>query len=141
MSFKSAQESGRSMVEMLGVLIVASVLTIGSITTFQYARNLTTANTIISEVRMRLAALSRHGASKNEATSLQTLKGFQKKPNEDKILNKYEVTLSQPEGEKPTLILSNIPTDLCHLLEAKTNSHCDDQGRIQFGLSSLNVIK
>ncbi|MBR6411668.1 MAG: hypothetical protein IKS41_00715 [Alphaproteobacteria bacterium] len=93
-SFKSKQESGRSVVEMLGVIIIAGVLTIGGIGTYRYAVDSSHANTILSEARMRMVALSRHGAAKDEATSLKTLKGFWKTPEGDIILNKYQITLS-----------------------------------------------
>ena len=136
-SFIKKQESGRGMVEMLGVLAVVGVLTIGGINGFRYARDTIHANTIISEVRIRLMALSRHGASKDRAASLQTLKGFRKKSSEDKILNKYEIDLDQPNNEGPTLIINNLSSGICTQLKAKAGIDCDPQNRAHFDLSFL----
>ena len=148
--FKVKQESGRSMVEMLGVLVIIGVLTFGSITGFQYASDSTQANTIISEIRMRLAALSRHGASKNESVSLRTLKGFWKKTNGDFILDKYEVTLSQPSDEEPTLSVAGLSIGVCNRLKARTElpiklnnedrsvAVCEKINTAQFDFSLLN---
>ena len=152
LSFKSEQESGRSMVEILGVIAIGAVLGVGSIALFQYARDTIHANTIISEVRVRLLALSRHGASKNEAISRQTLKGFQKKPDQDLILDKYQVTLSQPLGEGPTLNIGGISPSICKRLKSiitvpiKINdaelsiAECQAENIAQFDLSFINEI-
>ena len=146
--FVTKQESGRSMVEVLAVVAIMAILTISSINIFQYASNAVYANTIISEIKMRMVALSRHRASKDEATSLQTLKGFQKTPGTDSILNKYPITLFQPAGEKPVLIVSEIPLRICNQLKSKTNipmklndgeQPCGDSNTASFDFSVLGV--
>jgi len=51
-------ESGRSMVEMLGVLAIAGILTIGGIAGFNYAMDRAKANDILDGVNKRAVALS-----------------------------------------------------------------------------------
>ena len=136
-SFRSEQESGRSMVEMLGVITISSVLMVGGIYLYQIARNAVLTNTIISEARIRLLALSRHGASKNEAASRQTLRGFQKKPDQNLILDKYEIDLEQNE-RGPILIIKNLPTVVCAQLKVKADIDCDNQNQARFDLTFLN---
>ena len=51
-------ENGRSMVEMLGVLAVAGVLSIGGVAGYRYAIDKMNANDIINEVRKRAVTAS-----------------------------------------------------------------------------------
>ena len=55
---KSDSESGRSMVEMLGVLAIMGVLAIGGITGYRYAMDKYNANEILNEVRKRAVTAS-----------------------------------------------------------------------------------
>ena len=50
---RRTNESGRSMVEMLGVLAVIGVLTLGGLAGYNYAMNKHRANTILNEVNLR----------------------------------------------------------------------------------------
>ena len=54
----SGNESGRSMVEMLGVLAIMGILTIGGIAGFNYAMDKSKANDILDGVNKRAIALS-----------------------------------------------------------------------------------
>ena len=136
-SSKFRNESGHSVAEMIGFMAVAAILTIGSISFFQYARNGVHTNSIITEVRLRLLALSRHGASKDRATSLQTLRGLQKKPNQSLIMDKYGLELEQTESNNPTLVIYDLSPEICSRLKAKVNVSCDSQYRARFDLSFL----
>lgn len=51
-------ECGRSMVEMLGVLAVVGVLSIGGIMGYNFAVNKHRANTIMSELNLRIIPLN-----------------------------------------------------------------------------------
>jgi len=124
MHFKriKAPESGRSMVEMLGVLAVIGVLTIGGVSGFRYALDSIHANTIVSEVQLRMLALSRAGASMNRETSEKTLKRFWKTSAGDYILdNKFQIALTQPDGEGPVLDISNLSAGICNRLKSKSD--------------------
>ena len=51
-------ESGRSMVEMLGVLAIMGMLSIGGIAGYRWAVDKNEANTILNEVRKRAVTIS-----------------------------------------------------------------------------------
>ena len=51
-------ESGRSMVEMLGVLAIIGVLSVGAVVGYKYATSKHVANTIMSELNLRAVPLS-----------------------------------------------------------------------------------
>ena len=55
---KSDSESGRSMVEMLGVLAIMGVLAIGGIAGYRYAMDKYNANEIINDVKKRAVVIS-----------------------------------------------------------------------------------
>ena len=55
---RKGDESGRSMVEMLGVLAIMGVLAIGGITGYRYAMDKYNANEILNEVRKRAVTAS-----------------------------------------------------------------------------------
>ena len=52
MNLKHKNQSGRSMVEMLGVLAVTGVLSIGGITGYNYAMNKHRANQVLQDIRL-----------------------------------------------------------------------------------------
>ncbi|MBR6411669.1 MAG: hypothetical protein IKS41_00720 [Alphaproteobacteria bacterium] len=146
-SFKSKQETGRTIVEMLGVLAIIGVLTIGGISGIRYAIDSNHANTIVAELHKRMVALSFAGASTDEATSRKTWKGFWKTPEGDFIMDRYQVTLSQPVGEGPTLSVLDISPGVCNRLKAMTGipmklndeeisvAVCDTKNAAKFDLS------
>ena len=148
-SFKSKQEAGRTITEMLGVLAIIGVLTIGGISGIRYAIDSNHANTIVAEIYKRMVALSFAGASTDEATSRKTWKGFWKTPEGDFILDRYQVTLSQPLGEDPVLSISGISSGVCNRLKAmavpmelndeeKSVAVCEDDNVAQFDLSLVD---
>ena len=53
MVYKYTVQSGRSMVEMLGVLVIMGVLSIGGIMGYSYAINKYRANSLLNDIRMR----------------------------------------------------------------------------------------
>ena len=55
---RKGDESGRSMVEMLGVLAIMGVLAIGGIAGYRYAMDKYNANEILNEVRKRAVTAS-----------------------------------------------------------------------------------
>lgn len=61
-------ESGRSMVEMLGVLAIMGVLSVGGIAGYQYAMNKYRANTLINDLSRRAAVVSTQRVGGRQAT-------------------------------------------------------------------------
>ena len=55
------KQSGRSMIEMLAVLAIMGILTLGGIAGYRYAMNKSTANTITKEVLLRAASIMNDG--------------------------------------------------------------------------------
>ncbi len=55
------KQSGRSMIEMLAVLAIMGILTLGGIAGYRYAMNKSTANTITKEVSLRAASIMNDG--------------------------------------------------------------------------------
>ena len=57
-SLKTFPQTGRSMIEMLGVLAIIGVLTIGGLMGYRYAMNKHKANTILNDVSLAMADLT-----------------------------------------------------------------------------------
>ena len=55
---KNKNESGRSMVEMLGVLAIAGVLSIGGVAGYNYGINKHRANQVLQDIRLVYQELS-----------------------------------------------------------------------------------
>ena len=103
-------ESGRSMVEMLGVLAVIGVLYMTGFAGYRYAINKHRANTILNEINMRWV-VAQQQMTLNIPVSMSEFN--------DVILDNVEIALYEPENTQniATLELSHVPTDvLYHLL-------------------------
>ena len=96
-------ESGRSMVEMLGVLAVIGVLTIGGLAGYNRAINKNIANNIVYELGLRIQTVSMQMEEGNPIN----LSEF-----EEKILGEYPVSVeTYPESHSFVLTISNIPEE------------------------------
>ena len=69
-------ESGRSLVEMLGVLAVMGILTIGGIVGFNYAMNKQRANELLNEAYKRAAVVAMQFAIGKETASLTEFSSY-----------------------------------------------------------------
>ena len=102
-------ENGRSMVEMLGVLAVMGVLSIGGVAGYRYAIDKMNANDIINEVRKRAVTASQqrilgHDINLSEYGDNGRIKGL------------YDVvTINDYVGDKKffALTVSNVPQRVC----------------------------
>lgn len=112
-------ESGRSMVEMLGVLAIIGVLSIGAVNGYNYAIHKYLANETINEINLRLTTL-------------------QMQATQDTDLNLSEFSDTTPQGytvgdnygwaEDDTRIyigLSGIPQKTCKILEEEMTSQME----------------
>ena len=94
-------ELGRSMVEMLGVLAVIGVLTVGALFGYRQAMDKSTANTIIHEVQLRATTAM---------TQMEVGKHVNLSEFEEKILEKYTVTAQVAlGGQSFTIYVSDVP--------------------------------
>ncbi len=109
MTESSRGERGRSMVEMLGVLAVAGVLSIGGVAGYRYAMDKMNANDIINEVKKRAVTASQqrilgHDINLSEYGDNGRIKGL------------YDVvTINDYVGDKKffALTVSNVPQRVC----------------------------
>ena len=111
MGMTREDESGRSMVETLGVLAIMGVLAIGGIVGYQYAMDKYNANEILNEVRKRAVVVS----SQMTADQAVRLDEFP-----DRIQEHYPVLLKTNYQNNPdffTIAVQEIPAGVCrHLL-------------------------
>ena len=102
-------ESGRSMVEMLGVLAVIGVLTLGGLAGYNYAMNKHRANTILSEIMLRYVVAEQQmtlGAPINMSEF------------EDTVLGDYKIDVYKSDDMDGVIEfrLSNVPVDVARQL-------------------------
>ena len=105
-------ETGRSMVEMLGVLAVVGVLSIGGVAGYRYAVDKMNANEIINELKKRaITASQQRVLSQNINLS-----------EYGAILGKYEVTPANGYPEDPAffgLEVKAVPQKVCqHIVDS-----------------------
>ena len=106
-------QTGRSMVEMLGVLAIIGVLSVGGIAGYTSAMNKHRANDTVQRIMRRAVIIS----SQKQLGQTATLSGF----NEND--GAYAITLSAgEEASDPTFTLeaANVPEDVCQKLLALT---------------------
>ena len=84
---KGNSESGRSMVEMLGVLAIIGVLSIGAIWLYRYSLNTIMANSIVTGVKARSVIVGQQRVLQQELN----LKEFHPETEEDLIYDTFEV--------------------------------------------------
>jgi len=98
---KRAIEMGRSMVEMLGVLAIIGVLTVGGLAGYTYAINKNAANNIINELNLRASTA---------VTQLEMKNPINLSEFEEKIMGEYPVTADMgPDDKTFVLTVSDIP--------------------------------
>ncbi|MBR6412775.1 MAG: hypothetical protein IKS41_06435 [Alphaproteobacteria bacterium] len=102
-------ESGRSMVEMLGVLAVIGVLTVGGLAGYNYAITKHRVNTILNELSLRFTVAEQQmtvGAPINMSEF------------DDTVLGKYKIDVYQSpsRGNVVEFRLSNIPYEVAKQL-------------------------
>ena len=112
---RKGDESGRSMVEMLGVLAIMGVLVIGGIAGYRYAMDKYNANEIINEVKKRVLVASQQRIQNQEID----LKEFYPNDMADMILNRYEVVESNSYNNDAgffSLTVFDLPEKACNAI-------------------------
>ena len=98
---KKKQELGRSMVEMLGVLAIIGVLTVGGLAAYNRAINKNIANNIVHEVTLRATTIVSQLEMKNPANLAEF---------DEKIMGEYPVSVEEfPDTGSFVLTVSDIP--------------------------------
>ena len=107
MNYKNV-ESGRSMVEMLGVLAVIGVLSIAGIMGYSYGMDKYRANTTINDINLRRIDLMAQTENGNKNPTLDAW-------NDEKTL--YPMTLVFDEDtDVPLIQVSNVPEQVCEMI-------------------------
>ncbi len=106
-------ESGKSMVEMLGVLALSGILVSGGILGYHYAIDKMNANNIINEIHKRALTISQQRMLQNGIN----LKEYHPTSDVDLIQNKYEVLAENDYNGYEnffSLTTLNIPKGVCN---------------------------
>lgn len=113
---KHTFETGRSMVEMLGVLAITGILSIGGVAGYSYAMNKYRANRIMSDVSLRAVDILSQ-LSRNQTPSLASWE------KEDSI---YPILLNTDYAPSQYYItVEDIPTDVCNIIAETMNSEVE----------------
>ncbi|MDY6407841.1 MAG: hypothetical protein SPL08_03970, partial [Pseudomonadota bacterium] len=101
-------ETGRSMVEMLGVLAIMGVLTIGSLWLYRYSLDVIMANSIVTGIKARSIIVGQQRVLQQELN----LKEFHPDTEEDLIYNRFEVEAyndykNECQGEGCSKVITN----------------------------------
>ncbi|MBR6411578.1 MAG: hypothetical protein IKS41_00240 [Alphaproteobacteria bacterium] len=114
----SSNESGRSMVEMLGVLAVIGVLTVGGLAGYNYAITKHRVNTILNEISLRWVVAEQQ---------LTIGAPIDMSEFEDTILGRYAIDVYKTEGKgnSVTFQISNLSPDIVKRLFSPGSSLYD----------------
>ena len=110
-------ESGRSMVEIIGVLVAVGVITMVGVGLTRFGLDYVHANAIMSGAEERLIPLSRRKATRSNEDAQTVLNGFP-----STIMDYYPVELETHEGESPVLKVSSISRGVCRILQQRKDT-------------------
>ena len=129
-------ESGRSMVEMLGTLAIMGILSVGGIAGFRYGMNRHQANSIIEEAKMHAALITGQALTQGLPTSA-TLNQLS-----------YEFTYHKESAVGYSLTTSEIEKAVCKILQGQRNlgwaetvlinngADCKDENQVAFYINT-----
>ena len=116
-------ESGRSMVELLGVLAIIGVLSVGAIAGYRYAWNKNKANQIVdglSKAQITVSTIMRGGSSDIFLSGDSTISELSiNLLREDHGLEEYDPIVAACAEKSFDVILNNVPTAVCEILVDK----------------------
>ena len=106
-------ETGRSMVEMLGVLAIIGVLSVGGIAGYTMAMNKYRANEILNTASMMsMLAKSANGGAGNDFSTLEAAG----------LSAPYSGITMATSGNGGTVTVSGASSDVCNAVNASSNS-------------------
>ena len=127
---------GRSMMEMLGVLAIIGLLTIGALVGFKEAQHKITQNTVLKEAMQ-------------QGVALRLRRNLVSTDGEVKYLDKSEYIVSRTvDAENRTLILTTkeLAPEICESLLSSANTGifsevtCSETNALSFALSTLSAL-
>ena len=115
-------EKGRSIVEMLAVIAIIGVITVGGSNLIGKSLNYTKANAIVSEAKTQLSAMDRRDVHHNAEKAHYVLKGFAGADGKVYIYDMYPVELDTKTNNNLILKISGISGGVCQLLKHRTDT-------------------
>ncbi|MDY6407385.1 MAG: hypothetical protein SPL08_01595 [Pseudomonadota bacterium] len=110
---KNSKELGRSMIEMLGVLVVVGILTLGGLLAYNYALQKNEVNQLVNELHMCSTVISGQALSGAEPDTSECFESFLKKYNAE-ISEIY--TYEGGKEEYYSFTLYDVPNRVLHEL-------------------------
>ncbi len=116
-AFRFAQ-SGRSIVEMLGVLAIIGVLSIGGIMGYSYSMDKYRANEIINDVDMRMIDIARQVFRNQSEIAI---------PEDWDIKGRsgYVIDVFQNTDSEPSIMVERVPSSVCKMVLQNTSDTQD----------------
>ena len=142
--FNSSNETGRSMVEMLAVLAIVGILSIGGIASFKIAMTKLRTNELLSEANKRAISVAEQINLNGIAPSLNDI--FK---NNEFIWGSFETTVYDAIGENVwvkadpqfTLSITGVPGDICEKLQDNLEPNIKNFTPEVCDLENLNNVK
>ena len=117
-NFMIKNQTGRSMLEMLGVLAIIGVLSVGSLGGYRYAINKYRANTILNDVNMRMVDIA-HQVYLNQ-DEIGFSEDWSLTGNTGHVMDIFQNTDSEP-----SIMVEKVASDICKII-LKSSSDTQD---------------
>ena len=129
-------QSGRSMVEMLGVLAVIGVLSVGGIAGYSYGMNKYRANETINDVNLRamdvISQLTQRNTPNLASWATTSTAGYPISLNSDEALSNYYIRVEKVPLEVCDIISEIMPDNVEILVDNDTHSCADGENVMDF---------
>lgn len=112
-------ESGRSMTEILGVMVIVSVLSVGGITGYSYGMNKHKSNTLLQEANLRAMVVSKQIGFHHQSPSLDEFKerDFGYGIFDDKVYGENASSAWTTSDKKFSLKIQSVSQPVCQNLQ------------------------
>ena len=114
----SKNQNGRSMVEVLGVLAIVGVLSVGGISGYHYAMNKYRANEVLDDVNMRMIDIAQQVYRNQAEIGLSDDWALTGKSG-------YVMDIFQNSDSEPSIMVEKVPSELCKMLLKHSSSNQD----------------
>ncbi|MBO7258403.1 MAG: glycosyltransferase family 2 protein, partial [Alphaproteobacteria bacterium] len=112
-------ESGRSMTEILGVMVIVGVLSVGGITGYSYGMNKHKSNTLLQEANLRATVVSKQIGFHHQSPSLDEFKerDFSYGIFDDKVYGENASSAWTTSDKKFSLKIQSVSQPVCQHLQ------------------------
>ena len=138
-------ESGRSMVEMLGVLAIIGVLSIGGIAGYSYGMDKYRANETINDVNLRamdiMSQLTQGGEPNLNAWETTTSGGYSISLNSDEAPLNYYIKVEKVPYDVCHIISETMPETVVIEVDNDTEQCADGENTMYFSYAGFDAAK